>query len=77
MLAMKFEIDDKHIKEAENIFIGGKLFDEERVNFIKNLETCDLLAVPGSGKTTALIAKLYCLAQKMPFEDGADRKSVV
>lgn len=68
---MKFEIDDKHIKEAENIFIGGKLFDEERVNFIKNLETCDLLAVPGSGKTTALIAKLYCLAQKMPFEDGA------
>ena len=36
MLAMKIEIDDKHIKEAESIFIGGKPFDEERINFIKN-----------------------------------------
>ncbi|HRE79119.1 MAG TPA: UvrD-helicase domain-containing protein [Flavobacterium sp.] len=68
---MKIEIDDKHIKEAENIFIGGKPFDEERINFIKKLDTCDLLAVPGSGKTTALIAKLYCLSQKLPFTDGS------
>ncbi|WP_310556826.1 UvrD-helicase domain-containing protein [Flavobacterium sp.] len=68
---MKIEIDDKLIKEAESIFIGGNPFDKERINFIKKLDTCDLLAVPGSGKTTALIAKLYCLAQKMPFEDGA------
>jgi hypothetical protein len=29
------------------------------------METCDLLAVPGSGKTTALQAKLYCLCQSM------------
>ncbi|MDR6966941.1 hypothetical protein J2X31_000941 [Flavobacterium arsenatis] len=68
---MKIEIDDKHIKEAESIFIGGKPFDEERINFIKKLDTCDLLAVPGSGKTTALIAKLYCLSQKLPFIDGS------
>ena len=71
MLAMKIEIDDKHIKEAESIFIGGKPFDEERINFIKKLDTCDLLAVPGSGKTTALIAKLYCLSQKLPFIEGS------
>ena len=71
MLAMKIEINDKHIKIAESIFIGGKPFDEERINFIKKLDTCDLLAVPGSGKTTALIAKLYCLAQNMPFNDGS------
>jgi hypothetical protein len=31
------------------------------------METCDLLAVPGSGKTTALQAKLYCVCQSMPL----------
>ncbi len=63
-------ISDQHIKEAESILINGKTFDEqERVPFIKNLKTRDLLAVPGSGKTTALQAKLYCLAKQMPFED--------
>jgi len=71
MLAMKIEIEDDHIKEAESIFIGGNRFDEERINFIKKLDTCDLLAVPGSGKTTALIAKLYCLSRQMPFNDGS------
>jgi superfamily I DNA/RNA helicase len=62
---------EKHIDQAQEIFINGNTFDSERIEFIKNLETCDLLAVPGSGKTTALIAKLYCLAQNMPFEDGS------
>lgn len=64
------EIQNSHIKEAEAILIDGNTFDElERVPFIKNLETRDLLAVPGSGKTTALQAKLYCLAKQMPFDD--------
>ncbi len=62
---------EEHIKKAESIFIDGQTFDEERINFIKYLQTCDLLAVPGSGKTTALIAKLYCIAQNMPFFDGS------
>lgn len=70
MLAMK--IEDKHIIEAEQIFINGNEFDKtERVPFIKNLETIDLLAVPGSGKTTALMAKLYCLSKQLPFKDGS------
>ncbi|QYS88283.1 hypothetical protein [Flavobacterium davisii] len=44
---MKIEIEDKHIKEAEQIFIKGNEFDKlQRIPFIKNLETCDLLAVP-------------------------------
>ncbi len=65
-------IQDEHIKEAEKILIGGKTFDpEERVPFIKNLDACDLLAVPGSGKTTALLAKLYCIAKHLPFKDGS------
>lgn len=63
-------ISDQYIKEAEVILINGNTFDnQERVPFIKNLETRDLLAVPGSGKTTALQAKLYCLAKQMPFDD--------
>lgn len=66
------QIKDEHIKLAQAIFIDGNDFDEEeRIPFIKNLNTCDLLAVPGSGKTTALMGKLYCISQNMPFEDGS------
>ena len=64
-------IDPKHIQESEQLFIKGNTFDPERLDFINNLGTCDLLAVPGSGKTTALMAKLYCLSKHLPFEDGS------
>lgn len=68
----KVEVFDKHIKEAEKLLLGEFTFDMlERVPFIKNLKTCDLLAVPGSGKTTALLAKLYCLSKHLPFSDGS------
>ncbi|HFK5506809.1 UvrD-helicase domain-containing protein [Elizabethkingia anophelis] len=62
------KINPEHIKRAEEILIGGKEFDDERRKFINYFETIDLLAVPGSGKTTALLAKLYCIAQQMPFD---------
>jgi DNA helicase II / ATP-dependent DNA helicase PcrA len=66
------QIKDDDIKLAQNIFIDGNDFDNvERIPFIKNLEVCDLLAVPGSGKTTVLMTKLFCIAQNMPFEDGS------
>lgn len=69
---LSMKIKDEHIKEAENLLIDGNEFDsEERVPFIKDLNTCDLLAVPGSGKTTALLAKLYCLSKNLPFKDGS------
>ena len=64
-------IDPKHIQESEQLFIKGNTFDPERLDFINNLGTCDLLAVPGSGKTTALMAKLYCLSKQLPFYDGS------
>lgn len=60
-----------HVEEASKLLIGGNVFDSERIEFITNLNTCDLLAVPGSGKTTVLMAKLYCLAKQMPFSDGS------
>ena len=66
------KIRDEHIKEAEELLINGNKFDTvERIPFIKNLDSCDLLAVPGSGKTTALLAKLYCLSKHLPFKDGS------
>lgn len=65
-------IKDDHIREAEKLLINGSRFDgEERIPFIKNLNTCDLLAVPGSGKTTALLAKLFCISKHLPFSDGS------
>lgn len=65
------KIDPLHIEEAAKLLIGGNTFDHERIEFITDLDTCDLLAVPGSGKTTALMAKLYCLSKQMPFSDGS------
>lgn len=65
-------ISDEHIREAEQILIAGNQFDiHERIPFIKNLSSCDLLAVPGSGKTTALLAKLYCLDKHLPLKNGS------
>ena len=65
------EINPDHIRKAEEILIDGDQFDEERKKFINCMDTLDLLAVPGSGKTTALLAKLYCIAQQMPLENDA------
>ncbi|MGD0573413.1 MAG: UvrD-helicase domain-containing protein [Sedimentisphaerales bacterium] len=71
----KIEINDNDIAHAEMILFGkGGAFDDdrnERKAFIKNLETIDLQAVPGSGKTTVLLAKLLILERHLPFEEGS------
>lgn len=66
------QVTDDQIRIAENLLIAGNCFDEERRNFIKKLDSCDLLAVPGSGKTTALLAKLCCMnkIQKYSSKSG-------
>jgi len=64
-------ITDEDIIYAEKILLReNQHFDAERILFIKNLETIDLQAVPGSGKTTALLAKLLILERYMPFENN-------
>lgn len=64
-------ITDKEIKFVERILLPeGHSFDEERRTFIHNFETIDLQAVPGSGKTTVLLAKLMLLSGGLPFDDG-------
>jgi DNA helicase II / ATP-dependent DNA helicase PcrA len=65
-------ITDEDINYAERILLPeGKNFDPERIKFIRNLNILDLQAVPGSGKTTALLAKLLILERKLPFNDGS------
>lgn len=68
----EIEILEQDIEYAEKILLpSDKHFDGERKKFISNLDTIDLQAVPGSGKTTALMAKLLILENHLPFEDGS------
>lgn len=62
---------DEEIKMAHEVLLKGKdPFDETRVDIIKNDNSCYVQACPGSGKTTALLAKLIILANKLPLADG-------
>lgn len=68
----KIEITTQDIEYAEKVILSqGDIFDVERRNFISDLRTLDLQAVPGSGKTTALLAKLLILEKYLPFNDGS------
>lgn len=73
--SLMIQITDNAIKYAEKILLpAGIAFDDhddQRKNFIKNLTTIDLQAVPGSGKTTALLAKLLILEKHLPFQNGS------
>ncbi len=65
-------ITNKDIAYAEHILLKeDQHFDTERKDFIKNVQTIDLQAVPGSGKTTALLAKLLILEKHLPFDNNS------
>lgn len=65
------QITDADIAGAEDILLPtGCSFNEERREFIKCMESRDVVACPGSGKTTSLLAKLLILVSYMPFPDG-------
>ncbi|MFT3945587.1 MAG: UvrD-helicase domain-containing protein [Agriterribacter sp.] len=74
-MPQEINITDEEIQYAERLLLPeGKTFDDERnerKTFIRNFNTIDLQAVPGSGKTTALLAKLVILEHKLPFADGS------
>lgn len=71
-MPVAFSISDDDIAYAEHILLPkGGSFDDERRAFIRNIETLDLQAVPGSGKTTALLAKLLILDRYLPLKDGS------
>lgn len=61
-----FTINDRDIQFAESYF--GIEFNDDQKKVIKNLESVDVRACPGSGKTTTLAAKLLILLKKMPIK---------
>lgn len=62
---------DEEIRIAHGVLLKGKKpFDASRVEIIKKDSSCYVQACPGSGKTTALLAKLIILANKLPLADG-------
>lgn len=71
-MPQEINISDEDIKYAEQILLpAGKVFEDEHKAYIRDFRTLDLQAVPGSGKTTALLAKLVILERKLPFADGS------
>lgn len=69
----------KEVEYASRILFNGdstKFYDDidartgERVTAIQCLENKPIVACPGSGKTTVLLAKLIILSNRMPFDDG-------
>lgn len=59
--------DIEHAAEVLNIASG---FDAQRVDVIKCMESRDIVACPGSGKTTVLLAKLIILARQLPLKNN-------
>lgn len=71
-MPQEINITEDDIRYAEMMLLpDGKTFDADRRAFIQRFDTLDLQAVPGSGKTTALLAKLLILERKLPFQDGS------
>jgi hypothetical protein len=60
----------EEIENAASILINEKSFDEEKIEIIKCNVSKDIKACPGSGKTTALLAKIIILANRMPLENN-------
>lgn len=46
-------------------------FDDEHIRILKSLDSIDVQACPGSGKTTLIAAKLIILSQKLDFKKDA------
>ncbi|MGD0217459.1 MAG: UvrD-helicase domain-containing protein [Desulfobaccales bacterium] len=64
-----FSITDENINYVERQLLQpGQVFDEQRREFIKCTHSVDLLACPGSGKTTSLVAKLLIIEEQLPLK---------
>ena len=67
-MPLSIEITVKDIELVEKEF-QLQLCDDERLAILNEVNSCDIQASPGSGKTTILTAKLAILAKKWPFRD--------
>lgn len=62
----------EEILSVEKLLLGdGYHFSNDAKEVIRYWDSTDVVACPGSGKTTVLLAKLKILADKMPFIDGS------
>lgn len=64
------EINDDDIDWVETIMGTSIHFDDDRRTIIKNMDSTDIQAFPGSGKTTALVAKLAILSKKWTLSNS-------
>ncbi|MGG3284392.1 UvrD-helicase domain-containing protein [Paenibacillus solani] len=68
---LSISIEDHEIELVERVLLpAGESFDDQRRAVIRCLESKDVQACPGSGKTTALLAKLSILSQKLPLKNN-------
>ncbi|SUX47178.1 UvrD-helicase domain-containing protein [Chryseobacterium indoltheticum] len=71
-MSQVINVTEDEIHYAQQLLLPkGKVFESEHTDFIRDFTVLDLQAVPGSGKTTALLAKLIILERKLPFTDGS------
>lgn len=69
---VEWEISDQDIESTEKLLLPeGAHFPVDARNVIRCWHSADVLACPGSGKTTVLLAKLKLLVDRMPLENGA------
>lgn len=61
---------DDEISEVEHFFGYSYKKDPERLAVIQCNKTTDIVACPGSGKTTCLAAKIFLLCNRMPFKNN-------
>lgn len=70
-----FEFTDDEIRAACNeLGLPQDSFDDkssERRKIIDYWGSANIVACPGSGKTTVLLVKLLLLSKRMPFDDGS------
>lgn len=67
-----FSISEEEIIDIEKMLLPLDChFEEDAKDIIRYWKSTDVIACPGSGKTTVLLAKLKVLADKMPFSDNS------
>lgn len=69
---VEWEISDHDIESAEKLLLPkGAHFSDDARNVIRCHYSTEVVACPGSGKTTVLLAKLKLLADRMPLTNNA------
>lgn len=66
------QLSDDDIASAEKLLLGDNKFDiDEKIPIIRCMDkSIDVIACPGSGKTTTLLGKIIALINHMPLQDG-------